>query len=344
MSAKIISALNDYVSEFLQKFDNQEQLDLWTSDDNQKAFTKVVSSLVNKKLKKMAKKEDEEKEPRPKKGKTAYLFFCSAERGNMKKKYPDLTNKEITKKLGEKWTSIKDDKDKIKIYKDMAEEDKERFEQEKTDMGITEKPKKTKKIDGGVKKNKSAYIFFCQQERTRIKEENPEMKGTEIMSELGKRWKELGDEEKKVFQEQADGDKERYLQQKQDTGNDSEKEKEVKKTKPKKKKEQKNKEESEDENDEKPKKRRKIKKIVVEDSDDEGAQESKGEEESKSDEQEVEVDKEREEKIARIKATPPMTFIKYFKSNNAGINMKELGVLAKKNWAEMSVDEKIEFL
>ena len=354
MATKITATLNDFITGFIQKFDNQEQLDLWTSEDNQKAFEKLVSSLVNKKLKKLASKE--EKEPRPKKGKTAYLFFCSAERGNMKKKYPALTNKEITKKLGEKWTSIKDDEDKIKIYKDMAEEDKERFEQEKSDMG---KPKKNKKDDGGIKKNKSAYIFFCEEQRQVIKSENPEMKAKEIMSELGKRWKELDDKEK--YKELAEKDKERYEEEKKnlpegETDSDGEKEKK-KRGRPKKVREEKQVklpvEESDDEDD-KPIKRKLKRKIVIEDSDDEGVEESKGDESSQENDDAStvvdvdvdvdEVDREREEKIAKIKTTPPMPFIKHFKSNNAGINMKELGALAKKSWSEMSVDEKIKFL
>ena len=364
MSAKIITTLNDFISEFIQKFDNEEQLECWNSTDNQNAFEKIVSSLVNKKLQKLAKKEKQEKEKGPKKGKTAYLFFCSSERSSMKKKYPELTNKEITKKLGEKWTSIKDDEDKIKIYKDMAMEDKERFEKEKAEMNIDgDGETKTKKT--GVKKNKSAYIFFCDEERARIKEENPEMPAKEVMKELGRRWKALDSDEVDKFKQMAEEDKERYQEEKKNSGDEGEEEVEKpkktrkprkkkvveetdgeaesendsskKRGRPKKvKKQEKVKlpvEESDNEEDEKPKKKIK-KKVVVEDSDNEDDDKSTV----------VDEDNERAEKIARIKTSPPLKFIKFFKDEHPELTIKEVRAQSATAWTEMSVDEKIEYV
>ena len=40
------------------------------------------------------------------------------------------------------------------------------------------------------KRGKSAYIFFCGPERVKIKDEKPELKGQDVMKELGARWKE----------------------------------------------------------------------------------------------------------------------------------------------------------
>lgn len=53
-------------------------------------------------------------------------------------------------------------------------------------------------------------IFFCNVERPKIKEENPEIAQTDIMKELGKRWKDLGDDDKAPFIKQAEEDKARY--------------------------------------------------------------------------------------------------------------------------------------
>ncbi len=53
-------------------------------------------------------------------------------------------------------------------------------------------------------------IFFCNEERAKIKEEQPDLKQTEIMGELGKRWKELSDDAKAPFNKLAEEDKARY--------------------------------------------------------------------------------------------------------------------------------------
>ena len=84
----------------------------------------------------------------------------------------------------------------------------------KTHMTVSEKKKKKntkkKKDPDAPKKNCSSYIFFCKDTRTSVKENNPEFKGTEITKELGRLWKELDEEQKVPFVEQADLDKVRY--------------------------------------------------------------------------------------------------------------------------------------
>ena len=84
----------------------------------------------------------------------------------------------------------------------------------KTHMTVSEKKKKKntkkKKDPDAPKKNCSSYIFFCKDTRTSVKENNPEFKGTEITKELGRLWKELDEEQKVPFVEQANLDKVRY--------------------------------------------------------------------------------------------------------------------------------------
>ena len=74
-------------------------------------------------------------------------------------------------------------------------------------LGKTEKQmdKLLKKLEKAGKSPKkrgpSAYNVFCKSERAVVKQENPEMSAKDIMSELGKRWKALSDEEKAVYNE-----------------------------------------------------------------------------------------------------------------------------------------------
>lgn len=74
--------------------------------------------------------------------------------------------------------------------------------------------KKSKKVsikdENSPKKGKSAYIFFCSENRQSVKDENPEMKSTEILSELGRQWREMSEKEKQPFVNKALKDKERY--------------------------------------------------------------------------------------------------------------------------------------
>lgn len=69
---------------------------------------------------------------------------------------------------------------------------------------------KRKKDPNAPKKPKPAYIFFCMENRPKLKEENPELKTTQLTSELGAMWKKISDKEKQRFQAMAEEDKVRF--------------------------------------------------------------------------------------------------------------------------------------
>ncbi|KAF9463385.1 high mobility group box domain-containing protein [Collybia nuda] len=68
---------------------------------------------------------------------------------------------------------------------------------------------KAKKDPKAPKRAMSAYMFFSQDWRERIKAENPDAGFGEIGRLLGTKWKELDDKEKKPYIEQAAKDKTR---------------------------------------------------------------------------------------------------------------------------------------
>lgn len=83
---------------------------------------------------------------------------------------------------------------------------------------------KKEKVEGAPKKNKSSYLFFCEEERPKIVKEKPDISYQNIMSELGARWKSLEENhpDKIRFNELALKDKERYVKEKQEfDSNDS---------------------------------------------------------------------------------------------------------------------------
>lgn len=91
--------------------------------------------------------------------------------------------------------------------------DKWRTERGSLDTLISQMTKgKTKKVrdPNAPKRPAPAYIIFSNQMRATVKEENPEMKSTEILSELGRRWRSLSEKEKAKYQKQADEGKAAY--------------------------------------------------------------------------------------------------------------------------------------
>ncbi|KAH7872604.1 high mobility group box domain-containing protein [Lentinula edodes] len=74
--------------------------------------------------------------------------------------------------------------------------------------------RKAKKDPKAPKRALSAYMFFSQDWRERIKAENPDAGFGEVGKLLGAKWKELEDEEKKPYVEQAARDKERAEEEK----------------------------------------------------------------------------------------------------------------------------------
>jgi len=74
---------------------------------------------------------------------------------------------------------------------------------------------KGKKNPNAPKRPLSAYMFFSQDWRERIKNENPEAGFGEIGKLLGAKWKEMDDEDKKPYAEQAAADKLRAEREKE---------------------------------------------------------------------------------------------------------------------------------
>jgi len=85
----------------------------------------------------------------PKRPLSAYMFYCQANRDQVKKDNPDITFPEIAKILGQKWNEL-DANDKKPFEKQHAA-DKTRYDKEKAEMPETED-------DGGGKKKKPKAV------------------------------------------------------------------------------------------------------------------------------------------------------------------------------------------
>jgi hypothetical protein len=140
----------------------------------------------------------------PKRGKSAYLFFCAEKRQEaIARLGGDAKGSEVMTLLGQMWNELKEDEEReseFDHYKKLAEEDKARFTREVKDSSEEEtSPKATKaksapkaKADSG--KKMTGYVHFCQQHREAVKQANTGMKAGDVNKELSRMWKELDEE------------------------------------------------------------------------------------------------------------------------------------------------------
>jgi hypothetical protein len=174
----------------------------------------------------------------PKRGKSSYLFFCGDMRDKVKERLGDQASAtNITKELGQMWNTLKNsnkasDKSTIDKYQKMADTDRERYESEKADYVPSEefensntKGKRRKRDPNAPKRAKSAYLFFCNEERDQVKKDHPDFKATETTAELGARWNALKNDSSRSkelvkYEKMAADDKIRYEKESSKTSGD----------------------------------------------------------------------------------------------------------------------------
>jgi len=174
-----------------------------------------------KKRKAVGGKKKKKKDPNaPKNAKSAYLYFSSAKRDEIKAANPDATFGQIGKLLGEEWKKISDD-DKVE-FEEKAEEDKKRYKKEMEDYtppsddddsddgGGKKKAKRAKKDPNAPKGPMNAYMLFANSVRAQVREENPDLSMTEVSKEISQKYKSLDEDEMAKWKGKADEAKEDY--------------------------------------------------------------------------------------------------------------------------------------
>ncbi|RMJ20912.1 hypothetical protein PHISP_08216 [Aspergillus sp. HF37] len=88
---------------------------------------------------------------------------------------------------------------------------------EKTTTRKTTKPRTTerkKKDPNAPKRGLSAYMFFANDQREKVREDNPGISFGQVGKMLGEKWKNLADEDRRPYEEKAATDKKRYEEEK----------------------------------------------------------------------------------------------------------------------------------
>ncbi|KAJ2975965.1 hypothetical protein NQ176_g5224 [Zarea fungicola] len=77
-----------------------------------------------------------------------------------------------------------------------------------------EKTKRAKKDPNAPKRGLSAYMFFANEQRENVREENPGVSFGQVGKILGERWKALSDKQRAPYEAKAATDKKRYEDEK----------------------------------------------------------------------------------------------------------------------------------
>lgn len=147
----------------------------------------------------------------PKRFKSSYIMFFMAKQKEIKSELGEGASVgEISKRSSEKWKTLP--KDERAFWDKKAEEDKERYNQEKEKYtGPWQIPwKRVKKNPNAPKRPMSAFLFFSQDKRRAIKDANPGMRNTEISRVLGGMWKRAAPEERSPHIEREASERQKY--------------------------------------------------------------------------------------------------------------------------------------
>ena len=213
--------MNELVSEYVKLFlesnsVEEDVIEKWDENENQKKLEKFIKGQQKKDDKKKVKKQEKKNKHKdePKKPKSAYICFCTDKRQEVKDKNDGISNTDIMSELGKIWKSLSDG-DKTKWEK-VAIEDKQRYATEMKNF-YTEHPEEIKEEKSKIKKPVSAYVIFSNIKRPDVKKSNPDSSPKQILTLLGKLWKELSEDDKEQYKELAAEDKDRY-QRENDSG------------------------------------------------------------------------------------------------------------------------------
>lgn len=172
----------------------------------------VLKALDTRKNKLVAKAGKKVKDPNaPKHNVSSFILYCKEARPKLKVSQPTLAPTEVTKVLSQQWNALTTAQKQK--YVDLAKKEKERYDREMasyqpSEEFQTKKQGKKNKNPDSPKRATSAYLLFCAAQRPLVKTEMPELKGSEVLRELGKRWGEISAQEKAVFEEMHRKEKE----------------------------------------------------------------------------------------------------------------------------------------
>lgn len=162
---------------------------------------------------KKARRKRRKKDPSKPRGRlSAYMYFGQTLRPALKQQHPEAGVTDLAKMIGAKWRELSDGEKTP--YQQLAEQDKERYSREMANYtptpGYEKKKKKPDRDPLLPKKPMSAYFLYGQVRRPELKAEHPEFKLGDLAKQMGEEWRNMSDERKKPYQDEAVELKEQY--------------------------------------------------------------------------------------------------------------------------------------
>lgn len=121
---------------------------------------------------------------KPKRARSAYIFFGMEKRSVLKEENPDADSKEITSLLGELWSRYKEEEefaDEVERFKEMAAEDKERYTTEMENL--PEEVKVEKKVQVKKKPQKVIEVVEVVEEEKEEDDDATQIADEEVVEE-----------------------------------------------------------------------------------------------------------------------------------------------------------------
>jgi hypothetical protein len=150
------------------------------------------------------------------------MFYCSSHRAQVMREFPEHKFAEVGRVLGERWLQLSEEQ-KQPYYR-LNEDDRERYRtavqelsdlSEDSDVPVEKEKKKRRPRREAPKRALTAYIFFAQDERPRVRTEFPDASFADVARILGERWNAISAEERRPYERKCAEDKSRFFEEKQ---------------------------------------------------------------------------------------------------------------------------------
>nr|GEV10068.1 high mobility group B protein 6-like isoform X2 [Tanacetum cinerariifolium] len=169
-----------------------------------------AESLSHPKSTKAKKSSKAKKDPKPKSENAAFSFEKELQEMQEKLEKMTLEKQQAEEKLKMKEQELELRNEKVKMELKKLQKLKEFKPTMTLPLLHSSKDKDHAKKKGETKKPTTAYIMWCKEHWTEVKNENPESEFSEMANILGAKWKALTPEEKKPYEEKYQIEKAAY--------------------------------------------------------------------------------------------------------------------------------------
>merc|ERR1719204_2512815 len=153
----------------------------------------------------------------PKRPLSAYMLWMASVREEVAEQHPNYSITDVAKKLGKMWKSVTDKEKEQYIsqasalkaaYVKKMEKYKASSSYAKHQKALAEYKAKAqrkpfKKDPNAPKRPLSGYMIFVNAVRDKVVNDNPDMKVTDVLREIGGMWRDLSESDKQFYQAKA---------------------------------------------------------------------------------------------------------------------------------------------